>query len=83
MTDQIIITGVTRNEFRIFQLCLVIMLVLIGINAFIVRRHKEIEKHLREVVRQQDDTIKLQRHAIVELENMLAQQKAKEPQRWN
>jgi hypothetical protein len=53
------------------------------VNAFIMRKQQKAQITLLRVVKQQDDTIKLQRHAIVELQNMLAQQRTNEPTRWN
>jgi hypothetical protein len=52
-------------------------------NAFIIRKQQKTTINLLRVLQQQDDTINLQRHVIVELGNRLAQQRANEPRRWN
>jgi hypothetical protein len=71
------------RQMRVQQFLILVLTLGTIVNAFIMRKQQKAQITLLRVVKQQDDTIKLQRHAIVELQNMLAQQRTNEPTRWN
>lgn len=71
------------TQTRVQQFLILVLMMGVIINVFVIRKQQKSQIRLLQVVKQQDDTIKLQRHAIVELENMLNAARANEPRRGN